>query len=115
MSHRKLQKYFLLFLCAGLGLICEERQNSGLKYQAAIQKEQAEGDLRGAMRLYESIASDGKATRPERARALIRLAECHEKLGEKNAVAVYQKVTREYADQEEAVARARARLGALER
>jgi Tol biopolymer transport system component len=49
------------------------------------------------------------------ARALLHLGECHEKLGSAEARRAYERLVREFADQTEEAARARARLAALGR
>ena len=53
----------------------------GVMLQSGIQKEDVDGDLKGAMSIYEKIAADASAPREVRAKALLRLAGCDEKLG----------------------------------
>jgi Tol biopolymer transport system component len=79
--------------------------------QAAIKKEMVDGDLKGAIEQYMKIAQSGN--RAAAARALVRMGQCQERLGEAEARKAYEKVVREYADQTEAAAEARARLVAL--
>jgi Tol biopolymer transport system component len=74
---------------------------------AAIDKEMIDGDLRGAIALYEKTVAEAKADRATAAKALIRMAECHHKLGDAEARKIYERVAREYGDQKEAVALAR--------
>jgi Tol biopolymer transport system component len=81
--------------------------------QRAMRKETLEGDLKGAIPLYEKAVAEAKRDRATAAKALIRMAECYQKLGDAEAHKLYERVIREYRDQEEAVAVARARLGAL--
>ena len=83
----------------------------GMQLQAAIEKENGEGDLKSAMAMYEKIAGDGGAPRDIRAIALLRLAECDEKLG-RQAQQIYERIVREYGDQP-VVAQARKRLAAI--
>ena len=49
--------------------------------EAAMTKEQVDGDLAGAIAAYQKIAADTAAPRDVRAKALLRLAGCYEKLG----------------------------------
>lgn len=79
--------------------------------KAAIDKELVDGDLKGAIALYAKAVSEAKADRAIAAKALIRMAECHEKLGSAESRRIYERVLREYAEQKEAVATARAKLG----
>jgi Tol biopolymer transport system component len=84
---------------------------AGVQLQAGIEKENVDGDLKAAMSIYEKIASDASATREVRAKALLRLAGCDEKLG-KQAKQVYEQIVREYSDQP-AAAQARSRLATI--
>jgi Tol biopolymer transport system component len=78
--------------------------------RAAIEKETVQGDLKGAIELLTKIAQS--KDRAIAARALMRLAECHEKLGDQESRKIYERVVRDFADQKDAVAQAQARLGA---
>jgi tetratricopeptide (TPR) repeat protein len=61
--------------------------------------------------MYEQIVADVRADRPLVARALLRLAECHRKRGDKDqADKAYDKIISKYSDQKEAVAQARLQL-----
>ena len=83
-------------------------------FQKALASERADGDLRVAIQLYESVVKQFPGDRPLVARALIRIAECQEKLGERDAAKVYERIVREFADQADSVTVARARLSALQ-
>ncbi len=80
--------------------------------QRAMRKETLEGDLRGAIALYEKTVAEAKGDRASAAKALIRMAECYQKLGNSESRKIYEQILREYADQREAVATARTRLAA---
>ncbi len=82
-----------------------------VELEGAIAKEQVDGDLKSAIGIYQKIAADDSAPRDVRAKALLHLAGCYEKLGQQ-AQAVYQQIVREFADQP-AATQARARLAAL--
>jgi Tol biopolymer transport system component len=82
--------------------------------QKAIQKETVDGDLKGAIELYQKLAQS--TNRAVAAKALLRMGQCHEKLGDAEAGEArkaYQRVVRDFADQAEIVAQARVRLAAL--
>jgi len=70
----------------------------GVRLEAGIEKEDVDGDLKSAMTIYEKIAADTSAPRDVRAKALLRLAGCDEKLG-KQAKQVYEQIVHDYADQ----------------
>ena len=84
-------------------------------FQQALVKERADGDLRGAIGLYERIVLEFSADRALSAKALVQMGQCHEKLGSTEAERAYQRVVREFGDQEAPVAEARTRLAALQR
>ena len=82
--------------------------------QAAIKTETIDGDLKGAIAQYQKIAQS--QNRAVAAKALLRMGQCHEKLGEaqsQEARAAYGRVVREFGAQVEIVAQARVRLAAL--
>jgi Tol biopolymer transport system component len=81
--------------------------------QSAINKEVVEGDLKGAIELYKKIAAQPGAGRTTVATALLRMGQCHEKLGNAEARTAYERVVREFGDQAEVAAEARTRLAAL--
>jgi Tol biopolymer transport system component len=80
-------------------------------FESARQKETLEGDLKGAIRQYEEITKKFASDRAAVAKALIRMAECHQKLGDAEAKKIYERVVREFGDQKEAASIARARVG----
>ncbi|HUE25110.1 MAG TPA: hypothetical protein VMQ86_25725, partial [Bryobacteraceae bacterium] len=82
-----------------------------VELQAAMTKEQVDGDLKTAIAAYQKIAADKSAPRDVRAKALLHLAGCYEKLGQQ-AQSVYQQIVRDFAEQP-AATQARARLAAL--
>ena len=98
-------------LIAALLLAPLVAQDVQVELQRAVQKEVATGDLKGAIADYQAIvrrAGDNKAVA---AQALIRMADAHRKLGDAEAKRIYERVLREFPDQKEAVAHARAALG----
>jgi Tol biopolymer transport system component len=80
-------------------------------YQQALHEQDATGNLKAAIALYERVLA-AKPDRALAAQALLRMAECYQKLGSAEWRAIDERVVRDYADQIEAVATARARLGA---
>lgn len=84
---------------------------AGVRLQAGIEKEDVDGDLPAAIEIYKRIAADKSAPREVRARALLQLAGCDEKLG-KQAKQLYEQILHDYADQP-AAAQARKRLALI--
>lgn len=80
--------------------------------QKAILKETVEGDLKGAIELYNKALGQAGKDRATAAQALLRMGECHEKLGNAEARKAYERLVKEFGDQKEA-SQARARLAAL--
>src|SRR5262249_53298924 len=84
----------------------QNRDQAALK--AAMDKDTLEGDLKGAIEQYKRVAQS--KDRSIAARAIVRMAECYQKLGDAEARKLYERVVREFADQKEPAALARARL-----
>lgn len=78
--------------------------------ESARQKETVEGDLKGALRVYEDVVKRHAGDRAAVAKALMGMAECHQKLGDSEALRLYQRVAREFGDQKDAAQLARARM-----
>lgn len=82
--------------------------------EAARKMEVVDGDLDGAIRQYQAVIDKSKNDRAIAADALVRMAGAHEKLGHAEALKIYERLIREYADQTEPAALARTRLGRAE-
>jgi Tol biopolymer transport system component len=107
-------------ICAALSAGSPANQTKDNKaevaLQAAIKTETVDGNLKGAIEQYKKIVSSYGNNHAVAAKALVRMGQCYEKLGEaqaKEARAAYERVVRDYADQAEIVAQARVRLAAL--
>jgi Tol biopolymer transport system component len=101
-------------LVLSLGATRKETQKDAraeAQLQAAIVKETVEGDLKGAIELYRKL-SDGN-DHAVAAKALVRMGQCYEKLGNAEAMKAYERVVHEFSDQKESVATAQARLAEL--
>jgi Tol biopolymer transport system component len=113
-------RFAVFVVVAALGVMVTpaastQQPDPGVQLRAAIEKEDVAGDLEGAMALYRQIlAADGK-NRAVAARALLRLGGCYEKLGQIEALKVYERLVADYSDQAQEVAQARARLAAISR
>lgn len=101
----------LALACATAAVEAQRNTQAEVRLQAAITRETVEGDLAGAIALYKQLA--GGADRSVAARALVRLGACYERLGDKDARAAYERAAKEFGDQAEPAAQARARLAAM--
>lgn len=79
--------------------------------EAAKKKEVVDGDINAAIQEYKAIVAKFPKQRAVVAAALIRMAECYEKLGDFVSQKIYEEILRDYADQKDAAAVARTRLG----
>jgi Tol biopolymer transport system component len=93
--------------------IAQKDDQAELLMQAAHQKQLVEGQLEEAIQLYKRIVQEHTGNRALSAKALLEMGQCYEKLGNTEARKAYEHVLRDYADQNEAAAQARARLVAL--
>ena len=78
-----------------------------------MMKEEGEGNLAEAIDIYTALANDDTADRSIRAKALLQMGICYEKLGKENATVAYQRLIREYADQTDLTTIAREKLRVL--
>lgn len=93
------------------GLLAQASRTAEVQLKAAQHKEEVEGDLKGAIEQYKKLAQGGD--RAVAAKALVRMAECYQKLGDSESRKIYERVVREFADQGESAAMARMRLASL--
>src|SRR5436305_10943351 len=106
-----MNRTILALAIAAVAMVAEERKaaDAELRLQAAIHAEMVDGNCKAAIEQYKKVAESGN--RAVAAKALIRMAECHQKLGDAESKKIYERVAREYADQKEPAAIARERLG----
>lgn len=96
--------------------IARQAEDPGVLLRAAIEKEEVDGDLQGAIELYKQIVAKHGDNRPIAAKALVRLGGCYEKLGQSQAELAqkaFQRVVDSYPDQTEAVKAAKEKLAAF--
>jgi Tol biopolymer transport system component len=86
-----------------------------VQLKAAMHKELVDGDLKGAIELYQKIIAGFSGNRVVVAQALVQMGQCYEKLGVKEARTSYERVVRDFADQSAPARLARQRLAALAR
>ena len=82
-------------------------------YQSALMKKEAEGDLKGAIGLFQDILMKFPGKRDIAAKAQLQIGICLEKLGTKEAEIAFQKVIDNYPEQSDAVREAKEKLSLL--
>jgi WD40 repeat protein len=83
-----------------------------LQFREALHKQQVEGDLNSAVKMYQSLITAKATDRVVKAKALLQLAIANEALGkESEALNSYEQIVRDFADQP-AVAQARTKIAA---
>lgn len=110
------RRFLAALLLGSLALVwggAQKEEQAEVLFQAGLHKELAEGDLQGAIKLYQRIVASHAGNRAVEAKALLRMGHCYQKLGRAEARQAYERVLRDYADQVEQAAEARGRLAAL--
>ena len=77
---------------------------------AALHQADVEGDLDAAIAIFKEVAVDRRASRATVAAALLGLANAHEKRGDGEAQALYERLHREFGDQPAAIEHAARRV-----
>ena len=101
-------------LVAALIGVSLSAQSLSVELQRVTQQETVTGDLHAAIDSYKKIVARAGANREIAAQALVRMADCYQKLGDAESRKIYERVVRDYADQNDAAVFARARLGATD-
>ncbi|MDA1316067.1 MAG: tetratricopeptide repeat protein [Acidobacteria bacterium] len=105
----KFNRVVLLFFLVGTTVLLAAGNGYKL-FQQGLAKERAEADLRGAIQIYEQVVQESTADRKLASQALYRIGECQRALGDAEAKKSYERIVREYVEQEAVVALARQRL-----
>jgi outer membrane protein assembly factor BamD (BamD/ComL family) len=98
------------WLLAAPFAIAQKDEQAEVLMQAAHQKQLVEGQLEEAIQIYKRIVQEHPGNRVVAAKALLEMGQCYEKLGNTEARKAYERLVRDYGDQNEAAAQARARL-----
>lgn len=92
-----------------------QAQNAEKLFQQGMIQEEGEGNLTKAIEIYNSLANNVSVKRALRAKALLHVGICYEKLGNQNARKTYQKLISEYSDQEDIIAMGLEKLKGLKK
>jgi Tol biopolymer transport system component len=101
----------LLFLFVDLS----SQQTAEELFEKALYTEEAQGDLRKAIGLYEQILKQFPGNREIAAKAQLHIGLCYEKLGLQEAPKAYQKVLDDFPEQKEAVKIAQEKLSIIQK
>jgi Tol biopolymer transport system component len=110
---KKVSIVIIVGLLVALSAAMAPPQSGHDLFQKALVMERTEGNLEGAIQLYQRIVREFSNDRPLAAKALLLMGQCYEKLGKDEARKAYERLVRDYADQNEVAAQARTRLAAL--
>src|SRR5262245_28772305 len=88
-------------------------QSPEIQMGAALHEERVTGNLQAAIDGYRKVLAMKSAPRTLAAQAQYHIGVCHEKLGNQEARKAFESVVRNYGDQKDLVAQARARLAAM--
>jgi Tol biopolymer transport system component len=106
------RKFYGFVLAAGLlmagRMIAQQNKQAEIDLQAAMRTETVNGDLRRAIDQYKKISQS--KDRSIAAKALLRMADCYQKLGDAESRKVYKEIVQKYSDQKEVVTIARGKL-----
>ena len=111
MTTHRIASFALAALLLAASGVAQPRRQQDIDLQSAIRAESVDGDLNAAIKQYSAIAAKYKSDRATVAMALVRMAGAYRKMGDAEAKKLYEQVVKDYADQKQAVALARAALG----
>ena len=110
---KKLQIFLLATVILVGSQTLLQAQNGEKLFREGMMKEEGAGNLDEAIAIYYKVVNDVAAKRALRAKALMHVGICYEKLGKKNAQGAYEKLIAEYGDQTDIVAMVRKKLQSL--
>ena len=103
-------KIIASMLVGAVLLTAQSDSQAEVALRTAMELETVKGDLRGAIQRYAKLA-EGK-DRAVAAKALLRMAQCHEKLGNAEARKIYERIVRDFSDQKQVLEVARGKMDA---
>ena len=110
---RELLQSYVILSCFIISMV--PAQNPSQLFQQALLKENGEGNLKAAIKIYEQIVADDNSGRELRAKALLHMGRCWEKMGKAEARNAYERLVNEFKDQQDVAGEAQIRLIALEK
>ena len=102
----------VILLISSLALSQQSNKAESL-YQEALMQMEGRGNYSKALEMFGQIMKDFPGNRQVSARSQYQIGVCYEKLGKNEAKKAYEQVVKNFADQPQVVAEARARLAVL--
>ena len=99
--------------CGTIVASTQRAADADVLLQKALHAQTVAGDLREAVRVYETVLALPDLDRPRTALALLRIGDCYQKLGRQEARGVYERIVRDFPDVADAARDAKARLARL--
>ena len=114
----KTNKPYLILVLTIVGLLLSgmevfPQQTADQLYEKALYLEEAKGEMKQAIDLYQEIIKQYPRNRQVVAKSLLHAGFCYEKLGLKEAQQVYQRVINDYGENKDEVSAARTRLAII--
>jgi Tol biopolymer transport system component len=113
-KYKSISLFLLLVICLLFSTTdAFSQQSSGQLFEKALYTEEVKGELQNAIDLYQQILTSYPEDRQIKAKSLLQIGICYEKLGMKQAQKAYREVITNYQDQQGEVAQAQERLNRL--
>ena len=100
----KSKKLLIMLICVIIvQLICINQVNSQEAkqlFQQGMMLENGQGDLQGAIKIYEQVLADEDADNAVKAKAQLHIGLCYEKMGREEAIKAYELVVQNYQNYE---------------
>lgn len=100
-------------LCVLTSIASAQQNKAEQMYQQALYDMEGKGDYAKAIESFNLVMTKFPKEKATAAKALLNIGRCYEKLGKDEAQKAYERVIKEYGDQREVVAEARARLAVI--
>ncbi|OGU87984.1 MAG: hypothetical protein A2492_13440 [Ignavibacteria bacterium RIFOXYC12_FULL_35_11] len=109
---KKITGIFLLALelCVLTSIATAQQNKAEQMYQQALYEMEGRGNYAKAIDMFNQVVAQFPKEKSVAAKALLHVGMCQEKLGNREAQKAYERVIKDYTDQHEVVAEARARL-----
>ncbi len=103
----------IIALFWGFNRIVQSQEKAEQLFEKALYTEETKGELLEAIDIYKEVVDLQEAEANLKARALLRIGMCYEKLGKNEAINAYELILDKYSAQKEQAAEARIRLSEL--
>ncbi|MBU2444988.1 MAG: tetratricopeptide repeat protein, partial [Bacteroidetes bacterium] len=100
-------------LCVLTSIASAQQNKAEQMYQQALYDMEGKGDYAKAIESFNLVVTKFPKEKATAAKALLNIGRCYEKLGKDEAQKAYERVIKEYGDQRDVVAEARARLAVI--